>query len=235
MCDSRSNRPGRGPRLPGSRQADIPAGGREPAAGSVMPCVDCRVACPRGLRRPVRMMSMLNSKIQAANSSSTQGVRPTLTSKTTPTAKPGEVCVSHAPAVTVSDGAKRRRRTRARLNSSENTMPCGCGCGRTRGAQAGACYGFLVSHNECASSGGTSAGRSGLVLPIFSGADFPQPRELTTRQPRASYPASAPDRKCPQFEEIAASPARCPAALPCRGHRRTSGRPRVSWWPGRPG
>ena len=43
---------------------------------------------PLGLRSPVRMMSMLSSKIQAGNSSSTQGVRPTLTSRTTPTAKP---------------------------------------------------------------------------------------------------------------------------------------------------
>jgi len=34
------------------------------------------------------MMSMLSSKIQAGNSNSTQGVRPTLTSRTTPTAKP---------------------------------------------------------------------------------------------------------------------------------------------------
>jgi hypothetical protein len=33
-------------------------------------------------------MSVLSSKIQAGNSSSTQGVRPTLTSRTAATAKP---------------------------------------------------------------------------------------------------------------------------------------------------
>src|SRR5262249_46599390 len=43
---------------------------------------------PRDLRSPVRMMSMLSSKIQAGNSRSTQGVRPTLTSRTAATARP---------------------------------------------------------------------------------------------------------------------------------------------------
>ena len=44
--------------------------------------------------------------------------------------------------------------------------------GRARRTQAGACYGFLVSHDGVHLLGpGTSAGRSGLVLPILSGAD----------------------------------------------------------------
>ena len=43
------------------------------------------------------------------------------------------------------------------------------GRGRARRAKAGACYRFLVSHHAARLLGpGTSAGRSGLVLPVFS-------------------------------------------------------------------
>ena len=84
-----------------------------------------------------------------------------------------DVSVSHAPLVAVSDGAEMIRSTRARPSSSEKTIPAAAAAA-ARGVRRLVPVMFLMSHHAARLLGpGTSAGRSGLVLPVFSGSGFP--------------------------------------------------------------